>query len=387
MGSIRFRLTALYSGLLFLVATVFVVLLYAMLASTLDDPVVTRDIDVTRLIPTPRGVLIEPDTVEQQFVDVEELANQRSLERLRLYSLWGLGGLFVASLGIGWFVAGRVLRPIEHITEVARDIQATDLTRRIALDGPDDELKGLADTFDDMLGRLEGAFRSERRFIQDASHELRNPLAVMRTNLDVVLEDPDASEDELRHAATVVRGSALRLSGLVDGLLQHARDEGPRLRRGPVDLDSLVGDVADELEAPAQARDLRLVREGADGRVVVVGDEDALRQALVNLAGNAVRLAPEGSRVRIGAGREPSGWSWLAVADEGPGIPTDQHDLVFQRFWRGEGQQGAGGSGIGLALVRQAAEDHGGRVGLDSEVGTGSTFTMWLPPSLNDTRP
>lgn len=386
MGSIRFRLTALYSGLLFGVALIFVVVVYALLASTLDDPVVTRDIDVTRLIPTPRGVLIEPDTVERQFVDVEELANQRSLERLRLYSVWGLGGLFVASLGIGWFVAGRVLRPIEEITEVARDIQATDLTRRIALAGPRDELKDLADTFDDMLGRLEGAFRAERRFIQDASHELRNPLAVMRTNLDVVLEDPDATDEDLRHAATVVRGSALRLSGLVDDLVQHAREEGPTLRRGPVDLATLVVDVTAELDGPAQARDLQLVAEGTDGRVVVVGDEESLRQALANLVGNAVRLAPEGSRVRVGAGREPSGWSWLAVADDGPGIPAEQHDLVFQRFWRGEDQQGAGGSGIGLALVRQVAEDHGGRVGLDSAPDEGSTFTLWLPPSLNDTR-
>jgi signal transduction histidine kinase len=381
MGSIRFRLTALYSGLLFLVATVFVVVLYALLASTLDDPVVTRSRDVLDLIPVPRGVLIEPGTVEQQFIDVEELANQRSLERLRLYSLWGLGGLFVASLGIGWFVAGRVLRPIEEITEVARDIQATDLTRRIALDGPDDELKDLADTFDDMLVRLEAAFRAERRFIQDASHELRNPLAVMRTNLDVVLGDPEATTDELRHAGTVVRSSAVRLSGLVDDLLQHARDEGPRLSEGPVDLGGIVSDVAEEFGGAALARDLHVEVEGSDVPVVVVGDEDALRQALANLVGNAVRLAPEGSRVRVGTGREASGWSWMAVADEGPGIAADQHDLVFQRFWRGDDQQGVGGSGIGLTLVRQAAEDHGGRVGLDSAPGEGSTFTIWIPSS------
>ena len=387
MGSIRFRLTALYSGLLFLVAATFVVVVYALLASTLDDPVVTQDIDIARLIPTPRGVLIEPDTVERTFIDVEELANQRSLERLRLYSFWGLGGLFVASLGIGWFVAGRVLRPIEEITEVARDIQATDLTRRIALDGPDDELKGLADTFDGMLVRLEAAFRAERRFIQDASHELRNPLAVMRTNLDVVLGDPDATTDELRHAGTVVRSSAVRLSGLVDDLLQHARDEGPRMTEGPVDLGGIVTDVAEEFLGAATARDLHVDVEGTDVPVMVVGDGDALRQALANLVGNAVRLAPEGSRVRIGAGREDSGWSWMAVADEGPGIPGDQHDLVFQRFWRGDDEQGVGGSGIGLTLVRQAAEDLGGRVGLDSAPGEGSTFTVWIPPEAADTRP
>lgn len=384
MGSIRFRLTALYSGLLFLVAALFVVVVYALLVSTLDDPVVTRDIDVTRLIPTPRGVLIEPDTVERTFVDVEELANQRAIERLRLYSFWGLGGLFVASLGIGWFVAGRVLRPIEEITEVARDIQATDLTRRIALDGPEDELKDLADTFDDMLVRLESAFRAERRFIQDASHELRNPLAVMRTNLDVVLQDPDATPDELRHAGTVVRASAVRLSGLVDDLLQHARDEGPLPRRVPVDLGEIVGDVAEELSGPAAARDLQLEVERPDEPVVVVGEHDALRQALANLVGNAVRLAPEGSLVRVGCGREASGWSWMAVADEGPGIAADQQELVFQRFWRGDQQQGASGSGIGLTLVRQAAMDHGGRVGLDSAPGEGSTFTVWLPPEVTD---
>jgi signal transduction histidine kinase len=272
MGSIRFRLTALYSGLLFLVAATFVVVVYALLASTLDDPVVTQDIDIARLIPTPRGVLIEPDTVERTFIDVEELANQRAIERLRLYSFWGLGGLFVASLGIGWFVAGRVLRPIEEITEVARDIQATDLTRRIALDGPDDELKDLADTFDGMLVRLEAAFRAERRFIQDASHELRNPLAVMRTNLDVVLGDPDATTDELRHAGTVVRSSAVRLSGLVDDLHQHARDEGQRRSEEPVDIGGIVSDVSEEFSGAATPRDLHVDVEGTDVPVVVVCD-------------------------------------------------------------------------------------------------------------------
>lgn len=382
-GSIRFRLTALYSGLLFGVAALLVGVLYALLASALDDPVVTRDIDVNRIIPTPRGVLIEPDTVRRSFVDVEELANQRAVERLRVYSFQGLGVLFVASLGIGWFVAGRVLRPIERITAVADEIQATDLTRRIALEGPDDELKHLADTFDQMLARLDAAFRAERRFIQDASHELRNPLAVMRTNLDVALSDPDASAEDLRRAGTVVQGSAERLTRLVDDLLGHARQEARGDRRTVVSLRDVVADVVDEQEGPAGARRLTLVAEGGGngpGDVRVVGDPDGLRTALANLVANAVRLAPEGSRIRVGSGVEPSGWSWLAVADQGPGIDAEDRDLVFQRFWRGEDEQ-ASGSGIGLSIVRQVAEVHGGRVGLDSIPGEGSTFTIWLPPS------
>jgi signal transduction histidine kinase len=382
MGSIRVRLTVLYSGLLFLVAALLLAVVYGLLASALDDPVVTRDIDVARIIPTPRGVLIEPETVQREFIDVEELANQRAVERLRVYSFWGLAGLFVASLGIGWFVAGRVLKPIEHITEVARDIQSTDLSRRIALDGPDDELKQLADTFDGMLTRLDAAFQAERRFIQDASHELRNPLAVMRTNLDVVLSDPNATAEDLRETGGVVRGSAVRLSGLVDDLLRHAREEGPSVRSGAVDLGAVVDDVAEEFGGAAQVRELDLEIDRPDPPVVVQGDEDELRQALANLVGNAVRLAPQGTKVRVGAGREDSGWSWLAVADEGPGIDADEQDLVFQRFWRGEDQQGSAGSGIGLTLVRRAAEDHGGRVGLDSAPGEGSTFTIWLPPAV-----
>lgn len=383
-GSIRFRLTVLYSGLLFGVAALLVGVLYALLASALDDPVVTRDIDVNRIIPTPRGVLIEPDTVRRSFIDVEELANQRAVERLRVYSFQGLGVLFVASLGIGWFVAGRVLRPIERITAVADEIQATDLTRRIALEGPDDELKHLADTFDQMLARLDASFRAERRFIQDASHELRNPLAVMRTNLDVALSDPDASAEDLRRAGTVVQGSAERLTRLVDDLLGHARQEARGDRRTVVSLREVVADVVDEQEGPAAARRLTLVGEGgggaASGDVRVVGDPDGLRTALANLVANAVRLAPEGSRIRVGSGVEPSGWSWLAVADQGPGIDAQDRDLVFQRFWRGEDEQ-APGSGIGLSIVRQVAEVHGGRVGLDSVPGEGSTFTIWLPPT------
>jgi len=382
MGSIRVRLTVLYSALLFLVTAVLLLAVYLLLASTLDDPVVARDINVARIIPTPRGVLIEEETVRQEFVDVEELAGQRAVERLRLYSAWGLGVLFVVSLGIGWFVAGRVLKPIGHITEVAREIESTDLSRRIALEGPDDELKQLADTFDALLARLDAAFRAERRFIQDASHELRNPLAVMRTNLDVALSDPDATAEDLRETGTVVRASAVRLSSLVDDLLRHAREEGPSARSSDVDLGEVVEDVAEEFRGAAGVRDLGLEVEG-EQPVVVRGDHDQLRKALSNLVGNAVRMAPEGTRVRIGWGREPSGWSWMAVADEGPGIDDEHQDLVFQRFWRGEGEAPTEGSGIGLTLVRQAAEDHGGRVGLDSAVNEGSTFTIWLPPTTN----
>src|SRR5262245_21991294 len=243
LGSIRVRLTLLYSILLFGLAAAVVGGVYIGLSRTLDDQPVSRTYVVQQPVVTPEGVALRQDTVRAEFRSLEQIVNQRALDALRDYSLLALLGLFLASLVIGWFVADRVLRPIGRIVDVARDIQATDLSRRIALEGPNDELKNLADTFDAMLGRLQDAFEAQRRFIQEASHELRNPLAVMRTNLDVTLADADASPDELRHTATVVGRNAERMTRLVDDLLLYARQGTRDLDRGPVDLAAIASET------------------------------------------------------------------------------------------------------------------------------------------------
>lgn len=266
-GSIRFRLTALYSVVLFGLAAVVVGGIYAALARELDDQPVSRTEQWIGYRPTPRGV--EIGIFETETIDVlatfEQAVNSRALEQLRTYTFTALAVLFAASLVVGWFVSGRVLRPIGRIASVARDIQATDLSRRIALDGPDDELKRLADTFDQMLGRIDDAFESQRRFIQEASHELRNPLAVIRTNVDVALGDPDSSPEDLRRAAEVVAGSAARMSTLVDDLVVYARHGTRPERHEPVDLRRLAGELADEFSAPAAARRLRVVDAAGGG--------------------------------------------------------------------------------------------------------------------------
>ncbi|HMQ29012.1 MAG TPA: HAMP domain-containing sensor histidine kinase, partial [Acidimicrobiales bacterium] len=261
---------------------------------------------------------------------------------------------------------------------VAKDIQATDLSRRIAMQGPDDELKQLADTFDAMLARLDAAFDAQRRFIQDTSHELRNPLAVMRTNLDVALSDPGASAEDLRESAGVVARTVDRLTHLVDDLLQFARHGAPTFAHEPVDLAEGVAEVTAEYAGAAAEREVALDGVAPSG-LWVVGDRVALRQALHNLTGNAVRVAPPRSAVRLAAGRD-GGWVWMAVEDAGPGIPESERELVFQRFWRkARGEDGERGSGLGLTIVRQVAEGHNGEVRLASEEGRGSTFSVWLP--------
>jgi signal transduction histidine kinase len=378
-GSIRFRLTALYSLLLFGLAAFMVAGLYAVLATRLHEENVYRtyQVNVVREVPG-GGVVLTPTEVRASFRSVEALANERALSLLRSYSLCALVILFFASLIIGWLVAGRVLAPIGRITGVAREIQATDLSRRIALQGPPDELKELADTFDAMLTRLDDAFAGQQRFIQEASHELRNPLAVIRTNLDVALSDPDPDPHELRRVAELVGASATRMSRLVDDLLVYARLGAPAREVAPVSLGALVDDAVDEFSAIAATRSITLLTDVSSGGVVP-GDRLALRQAVANLLANAVRLAPEGTRIWLATGVDARA-AWVTVTDEGPGIAEEDRTKVFERFWRGDQQvaRAEGRSGLGLAIVRQIVEDHGGTVSVTG-AGPGSTFTIWLP--------
>ena len=367
--SIRFRYTLLYSGVLFGLAAVLVAALYLVLLMALrGEPVsagrVCKYGECIRLV---------------SLSEFERLVNSQTLTKLRNYSFGALGVLFVASLGVGWVVAGRVLRPIGRITAVARDIQATDLSRRIELPGPEDELKQLADQFDAMLARLDAAFAAQRQFTADASHELRNPLAIIRTNVDVALADPHADPDELRHTITVVKRASDRMARLVDDLLALARRQEPTLEHEPVDLGVAVTEASDDFVVPAAARNIVLDRAIAPG-VVVTGDRDALKRAVANLLDNAVRLAPAGSRIRLATDSEGDR-AWIAVADEGPGISPEDQPHVFDRFWRADKARSRadGGTGLGLAIVRQIAQSHGGSIRLQSKVGVGSSFVIWLP--------
>jgi signal transduction histidine kinase len=372
--SIRFRYTLLYSAVLFGLAAVVLAAIYVVLLMALQATPVSSSNRVW--CPRFGGPCYNLIT----FREAERLVNSEILDKLRFYMFGALGALFVASLGVGWVVAGRVLAPIGRITSVARDIQATDLSRRIRLPGTEeDELKQLADTFDAMLARLDAAFAAQRQFVTDASHELRNPLAIIRTNADVALADPDASPDELRQTIATVKRAGDRMSLLVDDLLALARRQEPTLEHEPVDLGAAVAEASDDFVVPAETRDIVLDRAIAPG-VVVTGDREALKRVVANLLDNAVRLAPAGSRIRLATGSEGNR-AWIAVADEGPGISPEDQQHVFDRFWRADKARARsdGGTGLGLAIVRQIVESHGGEVRLHSKVGVGSSFVVWLP--------
>jgi signal transduction histidine kinase len=375
--SIRFRLTVVYSTLLFALAGGALAVTYLAVAQTTSPQPITQR--TAKVYNDDRQYL--RTTTVAEVSEIEAAVNYNTLQNLRNYSLIALGGLFVASMGIGWVLSGRVLRPVGAIARTAREIQATDMSRRIRLAGPRDELRDLADTIDSMLDRVDDAFQAQRQLIDDASHELRSPLAIIRTNLDASLNAPEASPEERQRAVAIVDRATTRMSRLVEDLLATARRDADALTDTDVDLAVVAREAVEESFVTERPLHLRQV---SDDNLHLIGDADALRRAVGNLLSNAVRLAPTSSTVTIATGRSGS-WLWLAVADEGPGIAPEDLPRVFDRFWRGAATNGRGTSsrerrtGLGLAIVRQIVESHRGQVVAFSTLGAGSTFVMWLP--------
>jgi signal transduction histidine kinase len=306
---------------------------------------------------------------------IESLFKEYVLNQLAVWTVGILLALFALSLIVGWIVASRSLRPIDEITSVARDIQATDLDRRIGLDGPDDELTRLANTFDAMLDRLSGSFRSQQRFLAHTSHDLRTPLAVIRSNLEVISNDPDATVEDWRQTGAVVERAADRISVMVDDLLAVARQEltGATLR--PIDPVELVTELVSDLSPAARSDGIAIEADLPDEPVRVMADPDMLRRAIGNLVDNAVRESSEGGTVSV-ALRRDGDWTYLGVFDRGPGIDVD---LALN------GDHGDGGMGLGI--VRQIVAMHAGRFSAELRPGGGSVLSIALPDGPDPSTP
>jgi signal transduction histidine kinase len=282
----------------------------------------------------------------------------------------GLVMLVIGSL-LAIRLAERILAPVRLVTRTAHSISETDLSQRIPVQGYD-EIAELSDTFNQMLERLEDAFATQRRFIDDAGHELRTPITVIRGHLDVMGNDPD----DRRRTLELVSDELERMSRMVDDLLTLARTEQPDfLRLRVVDVDELTIRMFETAQGLAP-RDWRL-DGAAEGRATI--DEQRLMQAVLQLAANAVRHTIEGGLVAMGSTiRDGHVHFW--VRDSGPGLLPEERDRIFERFYRGRSGHGrSDGAGLGLAIVKGIAEAHGGRVEVDSAPGAGATFTLVIP--------
>lgn len=280
----------------------------------------------------------------------------------------GLATLIIGSV-LAWRVAGGVLRRVKVVTDTARGISA-DLTGRLDVTG-NDEISHLALTFNGMLDRLEELLETQRRFVDDAGHELRTPITVIRGHLELLDDDPEERERTL----ALVTDELDRMQRIVNDLLVLAKAERPDfLDLEPVRLDRLTEEVHAKARALGE-RDWRL-QSAAGG--IVIGDRQRLTQAVMQLAQNAVQNTAEGSQIAIGSSME-NGEARLWVRDAGPGIPLEQRDRLFARFSRGAGPRRSEGAGLGLAIVRAIAEAHHGRVEVDSPPGAGAIVSVVIP--------
>jgi heavy metal sensor kinase len=368
----------------------------ALSASTLSGIAATARTQKTPAAPfnvrDSRGVdrLVYAELLQSGQGALAVLIVSRSIGELRtalmqtILFLTGLSILIVlAGALLAHRLAGRILEPVRRIASTARSFSEQDLHRRVEVDVPPDELGELVQTFNGMLARLEASFESLRRFTADASHELRSPLALMRSELEGTLareRTPAEYEQVLRGLEAEVE----HMSRMVDQLLMLARADAGSLRPAEVNLDvaDFLHETAARWRPVAESRHVHVDVEAPDsGRVWA--DPDLLRRLMDNLIDNATRHAPEGTAVRLTGAPTAGGWN-IDVSDEGPGVPAAARSVLFERFARADGARArdTAGAGLGLALSRAIAESHAGSLQLVDQNGSGATFRLFLPDRL-----
>jgi signal transduction histidine kinase len=429
---VRLRLTLLYVGLFLASGACLLVITYFLVAQQLPTTLTLRTSGsgtagtsgtlisggVTTACAPTTGV---PPTAEQmnacqhQVQQTEAGLLNDTRDQLLIESGVALGIMAVASVGLGWLMAGRVLSPLRTITAAARRISARSLHQRIAMTGPDDELKELGDTFDQLLARLDASFRAQRQFVANASHELRTPLARQRTLLEVALRDRQATNASLRTACERALAAGEQQERLIAALLTLARGERGLEVFEPFDLSVIAGDVLAARQEEAAVRGLTVTADF--GTAPALGDLRLAEQLVANLTDNAIRYNVTGGRVEIISGRR-DGRPFLAVANTGPVIPPDQLRRLFQPFQRleeGPRVQGGpnqsrpdqsmsnqsrpdqsgpdesrpdqsrpssarGGLGLGLAIVSAIAAAHGAELRAVTRAAGGLAVEVTFPP-------
>ncbi|MFG2088177.1 MULTISPECIES: sensor histidine kinase [unclassified Spirillospora] len=360
--SVRLRLTLLY-GLLFFMAGALLLFVMSVLMANILGNVQVIGFGISES---------EAAELKRQFVE-------QTMKQLVGRSLLALGGVGVITLVLGWFVADRALSPLQRVTTTARRLSESTLHERIALEGPDDEIKELADTFDAMLERLGHAFDSQRRFVANASHELRTPLAINRTLLEVALGDPEVSDD-LRTVGRTLLATNARHERLIEGLLLLARSERELTTRTPVDLAEVAATVLEHSARRDRDNDVSVHPELTSGKAL--GDPVLLEHLVSNLVENAVKHNEEdGGELWIRTGIL-EGYPTVQVENTGPAVPAYEVERLFEPFRRlnADRVESSKGAGLGLSIVRSVVLAHRGAVYAAPRPGGGLIVTVRLPP-------
>src|SRR5690606_8218261 len=322
----------------------------------------------------------EMDPSEVDFI--KSLFIEELLAQLTRFSVLALAVVGLLAVGLGYAVAGRALSPLQKITRTARRLSERSLHERIALGGPDDEIRELADTFDAMLERLDPAFDGQRRFVANASHELRTPLAINRTLLEVALSDPEASAD-LKSVGRTLLETNSRHERLIDGLLFHAKSDRELEVRTAVDMGEVAETVLSQHTADKDSSGLTVrtdLRPAA-----VTGDPELLERLVWNMVENAQRYNVEGGEITVRTGMY-EGAPAVQVENAGPVVPGYEIEGLFEPFRRATGNRVASGksAGLGLSIVRSVVRAHGGTVSAWPRAGGGLVVTVAFPAAARD---
>ncbi|MFI2762811.1 sensor histidine kinase [Streptomyces echinatus] len=387
--TIRIRLTLLYGGMFLIAGILLLSIIYLLAAQAIS----TGNQPLFRIVSFSQGSQLKVSSANCPAINATSLSlqdfndaiahcvdqqRQEALDNLLSRSLLALLGLAVIAFAFGYAMAGRVLSPLGRITRTARQVAGSDLSRRIELDGPDDELKELADTFDDMLERLQRAFTAQQRFVGNASHELRTPLAINRTLLEVHLSDPHAPV-ELQQLGKTLLATNERSEQLVEGLLLLARSDNQIVERKPVDLAEVATQAVDQVHAEAEAKGVEI--RGDRKPAVTQGNGVLLERIALNLVQNAVRYnVPENGWVAVDT-EVRHGQAVLTVCNTGPVVPAYEIDNLFEPFRRLRTERTGSdkGVGLGLSIVRSVARAHGGHILAQPREGGGLEMRVTLP--------
>ena len=385
---VRLRLTLLYAGLFLVAGGALLGLTYGLVAASLptSSPAGTGSAyyraqlaKLTQVCKAPNlssgkprpnaATVLECKQISEYLAGAQAGAQSqrdRALHSLLLYSLLGLGVMTLASGGVGWFVSGRVLRPVRAITDTARRASEQHLGERIGMTGPRDELRELADTFDDMLERLDRAFAAQRSFVANASHELRTPLTIMRTAIDVTLAKPGRTPEQLEDMAERVRRCVDRSERMIDGLLTLAASEQGPASSEFLDLSALAEDALEMASAGVQRLGLTVLAELHPAPTS--GDAKLLERMVWNLVDNAVRHNEPGGWIRLTTGAE-QGDAFLRISNSGALVPAEAVPAIFEPFCRLAGRTGSQeGVGLGMSIARSVSLAHAAQLdvrGLD----------------------
>jgi signal transduction histidine kinase len=382
--TVRSRLTLLYTGLFTLCGAIIVAVSYTLVARLRaqgqENGSPPPAHDLARFAARCRSQEVSPHPDPHVLVKCaayfQQLGAQGqrdfTLSHLLRYSLITVVVVIALAAVLGWIFSGRALRPVHQITMAARAASEHNLSTRVAPTGPRDELRELAETFDEMLGRLQAAFEGQQRFIANASHELRTPLAVMGATVDVVLASPDATQADLRAMAADIRAAVDHAEHLIGALLILARNERGLAVHEEIDLATVAEDALDT--AAVGGRRVHATLEPA----VISGDPVLAGQLVANLVDNAIRYNVSGGEIWISTGAG-AGRSQLTVANTGPVISLTDAARIFQPFQRLHDRTSQDGSGLGLAIVDSIATIHGATIDARPRAGGGLAVAVTFP--------